>query len=100
MEVGLAALGDAQRGQTSADPVAAQCLQATCCPVDGAVQEQAHGEERTCHGEAGPCGSRSQAKLLVLLLFLLATIPLLPFSPEAKVLKELFGFMQFLELCI
>lgn len=76
-------------GQISADPVVRQCLQATCCPMDGAVQEQkqVHGEERTCHGEAGARGSRSRAGLPVLLLLFLATVLLAPSSPESRVLE-------------
>ena len=80
-------------GQTSADPVDTQCLQATCCPMDGAVQEQkqAHGKERTCHGEAGACGSKSRAGLPALLLVFLTTILLAPSSPQSRVPKEPFG---------
>lgn len=49
-------------GQTSASPVGTQGLQAACCPLDGAVQEQkqTRGEERTCHDESGTRGSRSR----------------------------------------
>ncbi|PKU47652.1 hypothetical protein llap_2044 [Limosa lapponica baueri] len=80
-------------GHTSADPVDTQCLQATCSPMDGAVQEQkqAHSKERTCHGEAGACDSRRRAGLSVLLQLFLATIVFAPSSPESRVPKEPFG---------
>jgi len=88
-------------GQTSADPVDTQCLQATCCLTDGAVQEQKQARcvERTCHSEAGACGSRSRAGLLVLLMLFLATILLASSSPELRAPKEPFGLAVLLAEC-